>query len=65
MESYLVRIYRRPDDAANAEIGAAVVGLVKPIDGQAPQAFHNVTELWHILLHGVLPPRPPAERADH
>jgi hypothetical protein len=51
-ESYVVRIYRRSDEAVSRSPAAStLVGVVEKPDNGAKRSFHGIDELWDILAH--------------
>lgn len=44
MHSYIVRIYRREQDASQT-----MLGVVAGVDGSGDQTFRSAEQLWYIL----------------
>ena len=59
MESYIIRIYRRDEDAPYN-----IIGLVEDVELQAKTPFHNTQELAEILIAPHPVPLPIRERGD-
>jgi hypothetical protein len=57
MESYIIRIYRRDEDAPYN-----IIGLVEDVELQEKKPFHNTGELAEILINPHPDPLPRGER---
>jgi hypothetical protein len=48
-DSYLVRIYNRPELTGLEEEGESMTGIVEDIDTGTRYTFHNMEELWKFM----------------